>query len=83
MPAPRALSKAQADSVFDKYVPEDDWANRRVREAFDRGFGNKMAETSTVEVRRWRSEFLQYLSDEGIDLDDYWPDWRDEYEQAV
>lgn len=83
MPAPRELSKAQADSVFDKYVPEDDWDNRRVREAFDRGFGNKMAETSTVEVRRWRSEFLQYLSDEGIDLDDYWPDWRDEYEQAV
>lgn len=82
MPEPRELSLDAGNSLFDRYVPEDDWDNRRVREAFDRGFGNKMAETSTPEMRRWRTEFLDYLSDEGIDLEDFWPDWRNEYDMA-
>lgn len=79
---PREQNPETLQGVFDKYVPEDDWDNKRVRKAFDKGFGSDMGVTNPNDVRHWRAEFLQYLHDEGIDLEDFYPDWREAYEDA-
>jgi len=80
---PPVLNVETTRDVFEKYVPEDDWDNARLNKAFDKGFGSEMGQTSSTEMRRWRAEFLQYLQDEGIDLEDFYPDWREAYEDAV
>lgn len=75
---------AWESGLFADYVPEDLWADSRLLEAFDTGFGEGMGTHDTEDIKAARSDWFDILEEHGIflDRDEYWAAWREEYEES-
>lgn len=73
---------AEFTGVFDEHVPHELWNNADLNTAFEIGFGHGGDDVSLEELMEARQDFLDIMYEYGIDIGEFWNDWRDAYNAA-